>query len=99
MTDDLVSLRAFLALNNVEFYFVAFFQAFVAIDLNGAVVYKNVGSIVASDKAVPFCIVKPFDLAFVLRHEPCPSLKADYGWGVVQPAFLRDAVRGGLVFL
>jgi hypothetical protein len=74
VADDLVGLRALLTLNDVKFYFVAFFQTFVSIDLYGAVVYKNVRSIVASDKAVPLCVVKPFDLACVLSHEPYPSL-------------------------
>ena len=74
VADDLIGLWAFLALNNVKFYFVAFFQTLVAIDLNCAVVHKNVRSIVASDKAVPFRVVKPFDFACVLSHEPYPSL-------------------------
>lgn len=70
MTHNLIGLGAFLPLNNVEFYFVAFFKAFVSINLDGAVVNKNVRSIVASDKSVPFGVVKPFDFTCVLRHEP-----------------------------
>lgn len=74
MADDLVSLRTLLPLNDVEVYFVAFLETFVSVDLDGAVVYENVRTIIASDKAVTFRIIEPLDFAFVLRHEPCPSL-------------------------
>jgi hypothetical protein len=100
VADYLIRLWAFLSLNDVKFYFVAFFQTFISIDLDGAVMNKNVRSIVSSDKSVPFGVVEPLDLSGVLRHETYPSLKADSGWGsYYQPAFLRDAGKRGLVFL
>lgn len=74
MADDLISLRTFLTLNDVELYFVALFEALVTVELNCAVVDENVRSIIASYKAVAFCVIEPLDFAFVLRHEPCPSL-------------------------
>lgn len=74
MADDLIGLRSLLTLNDVEFYLVALLEAFVPIDLNSAVVDENVRSIIASYKAVAFCVIEPLDFAFVLRHEPCPSL-------------------------
>lgn len=73
----LVGLRTLLTFNDVEFDFVAFFQTFVPIDLDGAVVHKDVRTLIASDKSITLCVVKPLDLACVLSHEPCPSLKAD----------------------
>ena len=82
MTNYLVGLRSFLSLDNIEFYLVAFLQTFVPIDLDGAVVDKDVGAVVSSDESVPFGVVKPFDLAFVLRHEPCPSLEREFDWAV-----------------
>lgn len=75
VSNDLVGLRPFLPLNNVELYLIAFFQTLVPIDLDGAVMDKYVGPVVSSDKAVTLRIIKPFDLTLVLSHEPCPSLK------------------------
>jgi len=40
--DDLIGLRAFGALNDVELNFVAFLEAFVAVKLDRAVVDENV---------------------------------------------------------
>jgi hypothetical protein len=85
VADDLVSLWALLPLDDVEFYFVAFFEAFVAVDLDGAVVDENVRTIFAPDKAITLRIVEPLDFACVLSHEPCPSLIADSGWGIALP--------------
>jgi len=74
MANNLVGLRTFLTLNNIEFDFVAFLEALVSVELNSAVMDENVRSIIASYKAVALCVIKPLDFAFVLRHEPCPSL-------------------------
>jgi hypothetical protein len=98
MANYLISLRALLSLNNVKFYFVAFFQTFVPIDLDGAVVHENVRSIIASDKTVAFCVVEPFDLAFVLRHEPCPSLESRFRLGIVRPTCLYLETQEGVVW-
>ena len=64
--NDLIGLRAFGALNDVELYGVAFFEALIAFELNRAVVDEDIGTIVASEKTISFCIVKPLDLALVL---------------------------------
>lgn len=93
MTDNLVSLRALLSLNNVEFYLVAFFEALVSVYLYGAVVYKNVRSIVASDKSVPFRVVKPLHLSLILRHEPYPSLVSRVRLGSLLPTCLLKRRR------
>jgi hypothetical protein len=100
MADYLIGLWAFLTLNDVKFYFVAFFQTFVTINLDGTVVHKNVWSIIASDKAISLCVVEPFHLAFVLRHEPCPSLgdRLRLGDRASNLPVVRDADWGGLVF-
>ena len=88
LADDLIGLRPFLPLNNIEFYFIALFQAFVSIVLDGAVVHEDIWSIIAPDKAITFCVVEPLDLAFVLRHKPCPSLRDRLRLGVVLPTSL-----------
>jgi hypothetical protein len=57
---DVGRLRSFLALSNLELYFVAFLQAFVSFRRNGAVVHKNIrAAIVASNKAISLSVVKP----------------------------------------
>lgn len=95
MSHDLIGLWTFLTLNNVELDFVAFLEALVSVDLNGAVMDKNIGPIIAPDKAVAFCVIKPLDFAFVLRHEPCPSLWCKFGWGRRhQPACSKRRRRG-----
>ena len=69
-----VRLGAFLALNDVELDVVAFFEAFVSVELDGRVVDEDIGTVFASDESIAFCVVKPFDLAFVSSHVPCPFL-------------------------
>ena len=99
MANDLIGLRTLLTLDDVELDFVTFFQTFVPINLDGAVVDEDVGAVVSSDEAVPFRIVEPFDFACILSHEPCPSWKAKFDWAESPTCLLRDADWGGLVFL
>jgi hypothetical protein len=77
--DDLVRLRPFAALNNVEFDFIAFLQTLVAIDLNRAVMHEDVCSAFTSEKAVAFRVVKPLHSSPVLRQ--CRALPCG-GWPV-----------------
>jgi hypothetical protein len=67
-TIDLVGLRAFAALDDVELYFVAFFEALVAFALDGTVVNEDVSSIIAAEESVAFCVIEPLYGAFVLCH-------------------------------
>ena len=64
----LVGLRAFASLDDVEFDFVTFFQTFIAFELDGTVMDEDIGSVIAAEEAVSFCVVKPFNGAFVLCH-------------------------------
>lgn len=80
--DDLICLRAFLSLHDVEFDIVSFFQAFISVNLNGAVVDEDIRSVIPPNKTVSLCIVEPLDLAFVLSHELLTFLTADSGWGL-----------------
>ena len=81
VTDHLVGLWTLLPLNDVELDLVPLFQTLVSINLDGAVVDEDVGSVVSSYESVAFGVVKPLDFAFVLRHEPCPSLEHDFRLG------------------
>ena len=59
-----------MSLNDVEFYIVSFFEALVSIQLDRAVMNKDVGSVIAADEAVTLRIIEPFHFAFVLSHLP-----------------------------
>jgi hypothetical protein len=83
---DLIGLRAFLALHDVKLDLVAFLQALVAIDLNGAVMHEHVRSVIAANKAVTLRVVEPLHFAFELSHKPWTFLQADFGWRGIQPA-------------
>jgi hypothetical protein len=68
----LVCLRAFLTFYDIEFDVIAFFEAFVSIRLDGAVVHEDIGTLIASDEPVTFCIVEPLHFAFVECHATLP---------------------------
>jgi hypothetical protein len=53
----LVSLRAFLALNDVEFDWLTVLQRLVAVDLDRAVVDENIFVTIAPDKPKPFALL------------------------------------------
>lgn len=59
--DDLICLRTFFSLNDVELDGIAFFEGFIAFRLDGAEVNEYVRSAIPSEKAVTFSIVKPLD--------------------------------------
>jgi hypothetical protein len=59
--DDILCLRAFLALRNSERYLLAFCQGFEARVRNVAVMCEHVGAGFLLDEAETFCFVKPFN--------------------------------------
>ena len=65
---DVRCLRTFLALGNLELYFVAFLQTLVALRSDGTIMHKHIWSIITSDKSVSFRIVEPFDGTFQSFH-------------------------------
>ena len=69
-----ISLRAFLALNDVELDLIAFFERFVSVQLNRRVMDEYIWPVFASDESVALGVVKPLDLTFVLSHRLLPSL-------------------------
>ena len=68
-----ICLRAFLALDDVEFDFIAFLERLVPIQLDRGVVYKYIRPVFASDKSVALGVVEPLDLTFELSHRLLPS--------------------------
>ena len=65
-TKDLIGLGTLAPLDDVEFHLVTLFEALVAIALDGAVVNEDVRPAVSAEEAVTFCVIEPFDGAFVL---------------------------------
>jgi hypothetical protein len=65
-TRDLIGLRTFRSLDDVEFNLVTLFKAFVSLALNGAVMDKDVCPALSAEEAVPFCVVEPLYCALVL---------------------------------
>ena len=74
-----ICLWAFLALNDVKLDVIAFFEALVSVKLDCGVVDEHIGAVFASDEPVTFCVVKPFDLAFVSSHVPYPFFPSGGG--------------------
>ena len=58
---------------DVELDGIAFLQALVSIQLDGAVVDKDIGAaVVTSQKAIALCVVEPLHCALVLCHAFSP---------------------------
>src|ERR1700749_5143649 len=74
----LVCLWALLPLDDVELDLIAFFQRFVSIELDRAIVHEDVGPIVSSDETIALRVVEPLDLAFVLGHVSVTSLQSRF---------------------
>jgi hypothetical protein len=65
---DLIGLWAFASLDDVEFHFIAFFEGFVAVELDGAVVNEYIRSIITTQETITLRVVEPLHSAFVLCH-------------------------------
>ena len=72
-------LWSLLSFGDFELHRVAFLQAFVALGGDGAVMYKNVGTIRAPDEPVAFCVIEPLDGAFQTFHVPPLSARPSRG--------------------
>ena len=66
--DYLICLRSLGSLDDVVFDFVTLLETLISFELDGAVVHENIGAVLATQKTVTFCIVKPLYRAFVLCH-------------------------------
>src|SRR5271155_3540998 len=65
---DVRRLRSLLAFGDFKLYRVAFLQALVALGSDGAVMYKNIGTIRATDEPVSFGVIEPLDRTFQTFH-------------------------------
>jgi hypothetical protein len=66
--NHILRLRAFLAIGDVEFYFLTIGQSLESFALDGAEVHEHIRTIFTLDKAKTFGFVKPFNSASCLRH-------------------------------
>lgn len=69
----ILSLGAFLPLDNFEFNIIAFLEAFVAFRLDGTVVDEHIRAVIATDEAEALCVIEPFDFTFDSGHVPCST--------------------------
>ena len=74
----LVCLRSLGSLDDVEFDFIAFFEALIAFALDGCVVNEYVGALIATEETVPFSVVEPLDSSFQSFHAG-PSFCTSHG--------------------
>ena len=65
----LIGLGTFGSLNDIEFHLVAFFEALIPLELNGAVMNEDIGAVFASEEPVPFCVVEPLNCSLVLCQD------------------------------
>ena len=90
-----IGLRSFLALNDVELYFVAFLQGLIAVQLDRRVMNEDIRPVVTSDESVALGVIEPLDLTFELSHRLPPSLRrekfaaAEDGSGVRAAAIVK----------
>jgi hypothetical protein len=68
---NLVSLRAFLALDHVKLDLISFFQALVALNLDRRIMHEDIRTIVPADETETLCVVEPLHFAFELCHRQC----------------------------
>lgn len=74
---DLIGLGAFGTFDDVELYFVPFFEALVALTLNGTVVNEDIGPTFPAEESIAFCVVEPLYGAFILTHVNVLPLSVD----------------------
>jgi hypothetical protein len=61
-----IGLRALYSLDNIKLDNLALFEGLVAVELDRAIVHKDVITALTSQKTIAFCVVKPLHAAFVL---------------------------------
>ena len=76
---DVRRLRSLLAFGDFKLHRVAFLQALVAFGSDGAVMYKNVGTIRATDEPVTLGVIEPLHRAFQTFHVPPLSARPSVG--------------------
>ncbi len=65
----LIGLRAFGALYDVELYFVTLFETLVSFALDRTVMNEDIGALIATEEAIPFCVVEPLYCSFVVCQD------------------------------
>ncbi len=65
---DLIGLWAFRPFYDVELDLISLLEGLIAVQLDGAVMDEDVGSLIPAEESVTFCVIEPLDGAFVLSH-------------------------------
>jgi hypothetical protein len=73
--DDVLSLGAFLPLDDFELNVIAFLEAFVAFRLDGTVVDEHIRAVIAADETEALSVVEPFHFTFNSRHVSCSTVR------------------------
>ena len=73
VADNSIRLWAFLALDDIEFNFIALFQGLISFQLNRRVMNEYIWPVIATDESVALGVVEPLNLPFVLGHRLLPS--------------------------
>jgi hypothetical protein len=84
---NVLSLRAFLSLDDFELYVVTFLKALVAIGLDRAVVNEDIRAVITAYETEALCVVKPFHFTFNSRHVLTPLAWAHDRAAHPQPSF------------
>ena len=74
---DIFGLGAFLPLDYFKFHVIALLKALVALRLDGAVMYKDIGAVITANKTEAFGVVEPFHFTFNSRHVPYSTGPSD----------------------
>ena len=72
--DHRIGLGTFLTFDDIKFNVIAFFQSFVAVQLNCGIVDEYIRPVFTSDESVALGVIEPLDLPFILSHRLPPSL-------------------------
>src|SRR5262249_3453916 len=96
---DVLRLRSLLSLHDLELYVVAFLQALVAVARDGAVMHKDIRTVVTTDESQSLGIVEPLHLTLdsghvhFLRTHPPQVLFTLRGAAVPRQRSCRSCVR------
>jgi hypothetical protein len=75
----ILCLGAFLPLDYFKFDGITFLKALVPFRLDGAVVNKDIGTIITTDKPEAFSVVEPLNCTFNSRHVPYSTGPSEHG--------------------
>lgn len=72
-------LGAFLPLDYFKFDVITFLKAFIPFRLDGAIVNKDIGTIITTDKPEALGVIEPLNFTFNSRHVPYSTGPSEHG--------------------